>query len=255
MGRTAGAFHAPVVVRGGRRPPRGRAPAGPGWQGRWIAARPAPIGGCEMPGGAKAMQPEEVTRLVAERLNAGDAAGLAALSEPRAVLAYPADQPGGDPGHLPADGRCRGDVRRRDPAAHRPLRGPGADLNSLGRQHRRAGASAAPPARRLLAADHGPARGPAALAAAGTPPALRPRGQRVPARGKPRCRKVGRAHLGWVSSAARARRRPRLRGGPPVPGPAAIGFRELPTTIEGRTLRGSAARFPRGTGRRSDPCR
>jgi ketosteroid isomerase-like protein len=46
-----------------------------------------------MTGGAKAMQPEEVTRLVAERLNAGDAAGMAALYEPHAVLACPADQP------------------------------------------------------------------------------------------------------------------------------------------------------------------
>ena len=45
--------------------------------------------GREMSGGAKAMQPEEVTRLVAERLNAGDAAGMAALYEPQAVLAYP----------------------------------------------------------------------------------------------------------------------------------------------------------------------
>jgi hypothetical protein len=42
-----------------------------------------------MTGGAKAMQPEEVTRLVAYRLNAGDAAGMAALYEPQAVLAYP----------------------------------------------------------------------------------------------------------------------------------------------------------------------
>jgi hypothetical protein len=41
----------------------------------------------------KAMEPEEVTRLVAGRLNAGDAAGVAALYEPRAVLAYPADRP------------------------------------------------------------------------------------------------------------------------------------------------------------------
>ena len=41
----------------------------------------------------KAMQPEDVTRLVTERLNAGDAAGVAALYEPQAVLAYPADQP------------------------------------------------------------------------------------------------------------------------------------------------------------------
>jgi hypothetical protein len=34
-----------------------------------------------------------VTRLVVERLNAGDAAGVAALYEPEAVLAYPADRP------------------------------------------------------------------------------------------------------------------------------------------------------------------
>jgi ketosteroid isomerase-like protein len=40
-----------------------------------------------------AAAPEEVTRLVAERLNAGDAAGVAALYEPQAVLAYPADRP------------------------------------------------------------------------------------------------------------------------------------------------------------------
>ena len=42
---------------------------------------------------AKAMEPEEVTRLIVERLNAGDAAGVAALYEPEAVLAYPADRP------------------------------------------------------------------------------------------------------------------------------------------------------------------
>ena len=47
----------------------------------------------EMSGQANAMQPEDVTRLVAERLNAGDAAGVAALYEPQAVLAYPADRP------------------------------------------------------------------------------------------------------------------------------------------------------------------
>ena len=41
----------------------------------------------------RAMEPEEVTRLVAERVNAGDAAGAAALYEPEAVLAYPADRP------------------------------------------------------------------------------------------------------------------------------------------------------------------
>jgi ketosteroid isomerase-like protein len=42
---------------------------------------------------ARAMEPEEVTRLVVERLNAGNAAGVAALYEPQAVLAYPADRP------------------------------------------------------------------------------------------------------------------------------------------------------------------
>jgi hypothetical protein len=183
-----------------------RAPAGPG--------RAGPVGkmdggtalsreGCEMTGGAKAMQPEEVTRLVAERLNAGDAAGMAALCEPRAVLACPAEEPVTGREAIPAICQqmagARGDVRCRDPAARRPVRGSGADLNPLGRRHRRAGAGAAPPARRLLAADRGPARGPAALAAAGTSPGLRPRGQRVPARGKPRCGKVSRAQLGRVS--------------------------------------------------------
>lgn len=39
------------------------------------------------------MEPEDVTRLVVERVNAGDAAGAAALYEPQAVLAYPPDQP------------------------------------------------------------------------------------------------------------------------------------------------------------------
>ena len=42
---------------------------------------------------AQSKKPEDVTRLVAERLNAGDAAGVAALYEPEAVLAYPADRP------------------------------------------------------------------------------------------------------------------------------------------------------------------
>jgi ketosteroid isomerase-like protein len=46
-----------------------------------------------MSGKERAMQPEDVTRLVAERLNAGDAAGVAALYEQQAVLAYPADRP------------------------------------------------------------------------------------------------------------------------------------------------------------------
>jgi ketosteroid isomerase-like protein len=46
-----------------------------------------------MTGEEKAMEPEDVTRLIVERLNAGDAAGVAVLYEPAAVLAYPADQP------------------------------------------------------------------------------------------------------------------------------------------------------------------
>jgi len=46
-----------------------------------------------MSGEARAIEPEDVTRLVAERLNVGDAAGVAALYEPEAVLAYPADRP------------------------------------------------------------------------------------------------------------------------------------------------------------------
>ena len=42
---------------------------------------------------AQALEPEDVTRLVTERPNAGDAAGVAALYEQDAVLAYPIDQP------------------------------------------------------------------------------------------------------------------------------------------------------------------
>ncbi|GGQ31432.1 uncharacterized protein (TIGR02246 family) [Actinomadura coerulea] len=38
---------------------------------------------------AKAMRPEDITRLFVERSNAGDAAGVAALYEEDAVLAYP----------------------------------------------------------------------------------------------------------------------------------------------------------------------
>lgn len=40
----------------------------------------------------KAMRPEDITRLFVERSNAGDAAGVAALYEPDAVLAYPPGQ-------------------------------------------------------------------------------------------------------------------------------------------------------------------
>jgi uncharacterized protein (TIGR02246 family) len=38
---------------------------------------------------ARAMKPEDITRLFVERSNAGDAAGVAALYEENAVLAYP----------------------------------------------------------------------------------------------------------------------------------------------------------------------
>ena len=38
---------------------------------------------------AKAWQPEDLTRLFVERANAGDAAGVAALYEEQAVMAYP----------------------------------------------------------------------------------------------------------------------------------------------------------------------
>jgi ketosteroid isomerase-like protein len=44
-------------------------------------------------GEVKAMVPEDVTRLVVELLNGGDAAGVAALYEGDAVFAYPADRP------------------------------------------------------------------------------------------------------------------------------------------------------------------
>jgi uncharacterized protein (TIGR02246 family) len=37
----------------------------------------------------KASEPDDLTRLFVERANAGDAAGIAALYEPEAVMAYP----------------------------------------------------------------------------------------------------------------------------------------------------------------------
>lgn len=45
-----------------------------------------------MPEHEKAMRPEDVTRLFVARSNAGDAAGVAALYEEDAVLAYPPGQ-------------------------------------------------------------------------------------------------------------------------------------------------------------------
>jgi ketosteroid isomerase-like protein len=50
-------------------------------------------GACIVTDHTHASEPEDVTRLVTERLNAGDAGGVAALYEPEAVLAYPVDQP------------------------------------------------------------------------------------------------------------------------------------------------------------------
>jgi hypothetical protein len=48
-----------------------------------------------MSGDAEAIQPGDVTRLVAERLNAGDAAGAAALYEPGQCWHIPG-RPAGD---------------------------------------------------------------------------------------------------------------------------------------------------------------
>jgi uncharacterized protein (TIGR02246 family) len=42
-----------------------------------------------MPENEKALKPEDLTRLFVERANDGDAAGIAALYEPEAVMAYP----------------------------------------------------------------------------------------------------------------------------------------------------------------------
>lgn len=41
---------------------------------------------------AKALAPEDITRLVVERVAAGDAEGIAELYEPAAVMAYPPGQ-------------------------------------------------------------------------------------------------------------------------------------------------------------------
>ena len=45
-----------------------------------------------MTDGRRAARPEDITRLVYERANAGDAVGIAALYEPAAVLALPPGQ-------------------------------------------------------------------------------------------------------------------------------------------------------------------
>jgi len=80
---------------------------------------------------------EEVTRLVAERLNAGNAAGVAALYEPEAVLAYPPGQTTTGREAIQAVYQrmadAGGQVQHRDPAAHGPVRGPGAHLDPVRR--------------------------------------------------------------------------------------------------------------------------
>lgn len=45
-----------------------------------------------MPNNEKAAKPEDLTRLFVERANAGDAAGIAALYDREAVMAYPPGQ-------------------------------------------------------------------------------------------------------------------------------------------------------------------
>ena len=111
----------------------------------------------------RAARPEDLARLVVERVKAGDADGLAALYEPDAVLGYPADQPtvgreairavyekiiaAGAPFKLEAalPTLYFGDIAL---TATRPADG-------AGRQSQ----GCAPSARRDLASDHRPARG------------------------------------------------------------------------------------------------
>jgi len=121
----------------------------------------------------QAMKPEDVTRLVTERLNAGDAAGVAALYEPEAVLAYPVDQPGSGREAIRAIYQQMVDAGMRF-GLEAPLptvRFENLALTStpLGRQHRSSGAGSAPSTRRLLATGHRPPRGSPALAGSATP--------------------------------------------------------------------------------------
>src|SRR6266536_1380858 len=138
---------------------------------RWLYGNPE--GRSEVSDQAKAMQPEDVTRIVAERLNAGDAAGVAALYEPQAVLAYPAGRPvtGREAIQAIYQQMAGAGVKF---AIETPLPTVGFEdlalpLDPLGRQRRRAIPGATPPARWLLAADHRPARGAPAI----TPPGRR----------------------------------------------------------------------------------
>src|SRR5580698_6088992 len=52
----------------------------------------SPKGRTTVPDHARALKPEDLSRLFVERANAGDAAGIAALYEEHAVMAYPPGQ-------------------------------------------------------------------------------------------------------------------------------------------------------------------
>jgi SnoaL-like protein len=149
----------------------------------------ATAGDPEISGQAKAMRPEDVTRLVTERLNAGDAAGVAALYEPQAVLAYPADHPVTGREAIQAIYQQMADAGVKF-AIETPLptvRFEDLALTSdpLGRQHRRARSGAAPPARWLLAADHRPTRGAPAITRSAVAPGPRSRRPAAELPGRP----------------------------------------------------------------------
>ncbi len=76
-----------------------------------------------MPEYEKALQPEDLTRLFVERSNAGDAAGVAALYEEDAVMAYP-------PGSLTV-GRAAIQALWETVLAHRPRFEPEQPLPTL----------------------------------------------------------------------------------------------------------------------------
>ncbi|MCP9976825.1 YybH family protein [Actinomadura madurae] len=77
----------------------------------------------------KAMRPEDITRLFVERSNAGDAAGVAALYEENAVLAYP-------PGSQTVGRDAIRDLWEKVLAGPPPLRARGAAADAGQRRHR-----------------------------------------------------------------------------------------------------------------------